>query len=87
MVGLPLHLWRLDVLKMIGDNYGGFLALDKETALRTKILWVRLLVSAKGKRRPSVVNILEGLRSFELQIWWELPPRSVGVYPARERNV
>ena len=34
-----------------------------------------------------MVNILEGSRSFELQIWWELPPRSVGVYPARERNV
>ena len=87
MVGLSLHLWRHDVLKMIGDKCGGFLALNKETTLRTKVLWTRLMVKTEGKRRPMVVNILEGSRSFELQIWLELPPQSVGVYPARGRNV
>ena len=40
-----------------------------------------------GKSRPSVVNILEGVRSFELQIWWELPLRSLGLYLAREGDV
>ena len=60
VVGLPLHLWRHNVLKMIGDNCGGFLALDKEIALRTKVLWARLLVKNEGKRRPTVVNILKG---------------------------
>ena len=38
VVGLPLHLWRHDVLKMIGDNCGGFLAIDKETTSRTKVM-------------------------------------------------
>ena len=37
VVGLPLHLWRHEVLKKIGDNCGGFLAIDKETTLRVKI--------------------------------------------------
>ena len=74
VVGLHLHLWRQDVLKMIGGNFGGFLSLYKETALRTKVLWGILLVKTEGKMRPIVVNILEGSRSFELQIWWKLPP-------------
>ena len=68
------HVETYDVLKMIGDNFGGFLALDKETALRTKVLWARLLVKTEGKMRPIGVNILERSRSFELQVLWELPP-------------
>ena len=33
--------------------------------------------------RPSTVNILTGSRSYELQIWWELPPWVAGVYPSK----
>ena len=33
----------------------------------------------------STVNILEGPRSFELQIWWEVPPWVADVYPVRAR--
>ena len=39
VVGLPLHLWTREVFSMVGDSCGGFVALDKETALRTKVLW------------------------------------------------
>ena len=76
VVGLPLHLCRHEVLKKIGDNCGGFLAIDKAATLRTKVLWARILVKAEGKVKPSVVNILEGVRSYELQIWFELQPNS-----------
>ena len=62
VVGLPLHLWTPMILKMIGC--GGFLALDKDTALKTKILWARVLVRLEGKERPSMVNILAGSHSF-----------------------
>ena len=42
------------------------------------------LSEARGDgERPSVVNILEGKRSFELQIWWELPLKSIEVYPSK----
>ena len=60
VVALLLHLCRHEVLKKIGYSCGGFLAIDKATALRTKVLWARILVKAKGKVKPSVVNILEG---------------------------
>ena len=29
---------------MIGDSYGGFLAINKDTTLRTKVSWARVLV-------------------------------------------
>ena len=72
VVGLPLHLCRHEVLKKIGVSCGGFLAIDKGTTLRTEVLWVRILVKSEGKVKPSVFNILEVERIFELQIWWEL---------------
>ena len=57
------------------------MALDKVIALRTEVKWARMLINSVGKSRPSAVNILEGSRSFELQIWWEILPWLVDVYP------
>ena len=75
---LKLNWWRLDFgcvnnkenveEAWIRDSCGGFLAIDKEIALRVKVSWARILVKLGGMARPSVVNILEGKRSFKLQI-------------------
>ena len=81
MVGLPLHLWTPKILKKLGDAFGGFLALDKVTEMKTEVKWARMLIKSASKSRPSAINILEGLRSFELQIWWEIPPWVAVVYP------
>ena len=43
--------------------------------------WARILIKVEGNSRPSVVNILEGPRAYELQIWWEIVPWVTGVYP------
>ena len=84
IVGLPLHLWTCDVLRMIGDGCGGYLATDKETTLRTDVLlWARILVKVEGKQRPSIVNILSGSRSYEFQLWRELPPWVAEVFPSK----
>ena len=45
--------------------------------------WARILVKAEGRKRPSTVNSLSGSRSYELQIWWELPPWVAGVFPSK----
>ena len=79
VVGMPLHLWRKEILKKIGDSCGGFLAIDKETDLRVKVAWARILLKVKGKTRPTFVHILDWGRSFELQIWWEILPKSTEV--------
>ena len=85
VVGLPLHLWSPEILRRIGDVCGGFVDEDKETVLRKEMKWARLLVKTEGKARPSTVNILEGPRSYELQIWWEILPWVTGVYPVASR--
>ena len=51
--------------------------------LGSEISWVRILVRLKETLRPSTVNILAGSRSYELQIWWELPPWVAEVYPSK----
>ena len=66
--GLPLHLWTVDILKKVGDRYGGFVVMDKETTHRKDLRWARILVKNSSSRRPSSVNLLAGARSYELQI-------------------
>ena len=85
VIGLPLHLWTEEILKKVGDSYGGFVALDKETTIRTDLLWARILVKMNNTGKPSSVNLLAGARSYELQIWWEIQPRVAEVYPRRNR--
>ena len=36
VVGLPLHLWTNEIFIRIGDSCEGFLAMDKETTLKTR---------------------------------------------------
>ena len=62
------------------------MALDKNTEKKTEVKWARMLIKVVGKSRPSVVNILEGPRSFELQIWWEISPWVTRVYPVSSRD-
>ena len=81
VVGLPLHLWKPEILRKLGDACGGFVTLDKNTEKKKEVKWARMLIKVEGISRPSVVNILEGPRSFELQIWWEISPWVTGVYP------
>ena len=68
VVGLSLHLWKPEILRKLSDACGGFVALDKNTEMKTEVKWTRMLIKVVGKSRPSVINILEGPRSFELQI-------------------
>ena len=87
VVGLPLHLWTPKILRKIGDECGGFVEVDKNTETKTEMKWARMLIKMGGKARPRVVNILEGPRSFELQIWWEVSPWVTGVHPVSSRAV
>ena len=59
--------------------------MDKGKALRTEVLWARILVKMNGKKKPSSINILAGARSYELQIWWEIQPWVVEVFPLKNR--
>ena len=73
---------------LVVDNAcGGFVAVDEFTEMKKEVKWARLLIKLFGKARPSASNILEGPRSYELQIWWEILPWVTGVYPVSSRLV
>ena len=48
VVGLLLHLWSRKVFKLIGESYGGFIAVDENTDSMAKLQWVRILVKLVG---------------------------------------
>ena len=85
VVGLPLHLWTGEILKKVGDNCGGFIALDESTASKTDLHWARILVKMNSNVKPASVNLLAGARSYELQIWWEIRPSVAEVFPRSSR--
>ena len=66
VLGLPLNLWTCEIFRMINDSCGGYLACDKDTTLRVKPLWARIMVKLKYKDRLMLINILARSRSFEL---------------------
>ena len=85
VVGLPLHLWTTEIFRKLGDVCGGFVTVDEDTEMKKEVKWARLLIKLSGKAKPSAVNILEGPRSYELQIWWEILPWVTGVFPVSSR--
>ena len=46
-----------------------FFALDEEIALKTDLLWARILVKMNSTGKPSSVNLLARARIYELQLW------------------
>ena len=83
VLGLPLHLWTEEILKKVGNGCGGYVTMDKETEQRKDLRWARILVKQDRKGKPSSANLLAGARSYELQLWWEIQPRVMEVYPRR----
>ena len=81
VVGLPLHMWTEEILITVGNGCGGFVAMDKVTEQREDLRWARILVKKDRTVKPSSVNLLAGARSYELQIWWEIQPTVMEVYP------
>ena len=81
VVRLPLNLWTTKILKRIEENCRGFITKDKDTTLKTQVIWARILVRVEGKTRPSMIHIQVRARSYELKVWWELPPWCSRVLP------
>ena len=73
IVGLSLHLWLEEVFWKIGDGCGDFMAIDTNTEQSLEFRWARILVIIKNQNCPKTVHLLEGMRSYALQLWWELP--------------
>ena len=57
VVGLPVSLWEQDILRRIGEECGGFLAVDSQTEKMEELQWARLLVKRNGEELPNVVEV------------------------------
>ena len=82
VVGLPLHLWSREVFKLIGDGYGGLIAMDENTDFMAELQWARLLVKVVDKDLPTSVQLVVGSGCFSIHLWWETPPWFSQVVPA-----
>ena len=87
VVGLPVHLWSRTVMEKIGDECGGFLAVDEETDKLGELGWARILVKLKKPEPPNIVEVALGGVRFRMQLWWELSPQHMTVSsPEQKRN-
>ena len=77
VVRLPLHLWTREILKLIGEECGGLISINKEMTLHIEVAWAKLLVSLKGEIQP------RWERSYELQLWWKMQLWEARVFPMR----
>ena len=71
-MGLPILLWVPSILRRVGDECGGFVAMDPSTEKMENLRWARILVKTKGGELPSSLEIgVEGI-SYNLPLWWEV---------------
>ena len=71
IVGLPISLWSLMILKRVGEECGGFVAVDDQMKMMGEIQWARILVKSRGDVRPSVLEIEVEEDVYALSLWWE----------------
>ena len=57
IVGLPVSLWDRAILRRVGEECGGFLAVDTQTKKLEELQWARILVKVNGEELPNVVEI------------------------------
>ena len=62
-------------MKRIGESCGGFIAVDESTGFMTELSWARMLVKVDGRVLPNSIEVVDGTKSFDIQLWWEIPPR------------
>ena len=71
IVGLPILLWSLMILKRVRDECGGFITVDEQTKTMGELQWARILVKSRGDVRPSVLEIEVEEDVYALSLWWE----------------
>ena len=69
-------------MKKVGASCGSFVAMDKGIALRTDLLWARILVKMNGMGKPSSINLLARPETMNSRY----DGRSEGVPLKKQRN-
>ena len=48
-------------------------AIDTNTEQRLELRWARIFVRMRNQNCLKTIHLLEGMRSYALQLWWERP--------------
>ena len=72
VVGLLVSLWDRDILRRIGEECGGFLAVDSQMEKLEELQWARMLVKRNGEELPNVVEVWVEELCYSLTLWWEV---------------
>ena len=70
--GLPLSLWVPSILRRVGDECGGFVAMDASTEKMEDLRWARILVKTKRGELSSSIEIGVEETTYRLPMWWEV---------------
>ena len=62
------------MLSRVGDECGGFVAIDPQTAKLEELQWARILVKMDGEAKPSTMEIGVEEEAYAFVLWWELRP-------------
>ena len=74
IVGLPLSLWNKTILRRVGEECGGFIAMDPRMEKMQELQWARILIRTNGEDLPSRLEISVEEKVYALALWWELKP-------------
>ncbi|RVW94764.1 hypothetical protein CK203_029899 [Vitis vinifera] len=54
---LPLSIWNPNILRRVGEECGGFIAMDPRTEKLQELQWAQILIRTEGEDLPSVLEI------------------------------
>ncbi|RVW93980.1 hypothetical protein CK203_034040 [Vitis vinifera] len=69
---LPISLWVPSILRKVGDECGGFVAMDPQTKKMEDLEWTRILVKTRNEVLPSMLDIVVEEACYSLSLWWEV---------------
>ena len=72
IIGLPISLWVPSILRRVGEECGGFLAMDPLTQRMENLWWARMLVKSNGGELPSSLEIGVKGTTYYVPLWWEV---------------
>ncbi|RVW63202.1 hypothetical protein CK203_058961 [Vitis vinifera] len=73
-LGFQSRCWSLTILRKVGEECEGFVAVDDQIKTLEEIQWARILVKTRGDFRPSVLEIEVEEDVYFLSLWWEFRP-------------
>ena len=74
IVRLPISLWSPTILRRVGEECGGFVAVNDQAKTLGEIQWARILFKTRGDFMLSVLEIEVEEDVYFLSLWWEFRP-------------